>query len=317
MSTADDLASRLVWILGSPRTGGNRLLDLICDPLRVDRRAPTGFNSLAGDGAEIDAIPVDELMLANHLDPLVGGPELRGERWHPKGLREEGAGRAGYLFADGHADAWKPELRRLALARLQSSVDKAPDSGLTIAERPFVVINETAGSHAAEPLMDLFGDSWMIMLLRDWRDCVDAALRAWRRDGWATALATAAGVDPDEADERRLSMTGQLARMFASNIDATAAAYEAHDPDRRLEIRYEDLLDDTLLEAGRIFERLELPRSRERLLRLSGMHSFPGTHGAWRQNLAPEEQDLANEILGKRLERYGYESAPGPRGESG
>ena len=308
MSEASELESRLVWILGSPRTGANRLLDLICDPLRADRRAPTGFTTFAGDEAEVDVIPVDELMLANHLDPLVGGPEERDGRWFPKGLREQGAGRASYLFGDEHADVWKPALRSFALSRLQSSVDKAADSGVRVAPEPFVVINEVAGSHAAEPLMELFPGSWMILLLRDWRDCVDAALRAWRRDGWATALAAATGVDPDEADERRLSMTGQLARMFASNIDATAAAYEAHDPDRRLTIRYEDLLDDKLIEAGRTFQWLGLPRSRERLARLSGMHSFPGTPGAWRENLLPAEQELVGEILGERLRRYGYEA---------
>src|SRR5688500_16697304 len=97
---ADDaLESRLVWILGSPRSGSTWLLSLMAASPRIVR--------------------VDEPGIGVHLGVLVAeaaGPSAVGDAGGLvfRELREDDPD---YFFSNRYEDAWRPALRRLILER--------------------------------------------------------------------------------------------------------------------------------------------------------------------------------------------------------
>jgi hypothetical protein len=99
-------------------------------------------------------------------------------------------------------------------------------------------------------------------------------------------------------------------------------AYEDHDPALRRKIRYEDLLADTDSHLADLAGWLELPGGPKRIQNVAKTHSFeavpekrkgPGkvrraaTPGRWREGLTPEDQQVAQEIMGNQLVELGYE----------
>ena len=99
-------------------------------------------------------------------------------------------------------------------------------------------------------------------------------------------------------------------------------AYEAHPPELRITIRYEDLRADTLATLRPLVDWLGVQRSDEELeaaVAALAFEAYPAkakgptkalraaTPGLWRENLSDEEQLAVNEIMGETLERLGYE----------
>jgi hypothetical protein len=203
---------------------------------------------------------------------------------------------------------------------LQAVIDRARDAELNLPEAPpLLVIKEVNGSHAADVVMSLFPRSRMIALVRDPRDVLDSLLDAQRPGGWladARPLATVDGTD------ERLEWVEEACRNWIAQFETVRRAYEAHDPARRRELRYEQLLADTVGELGPLREWLALPAERERVETIAQRHSFesvpdrlkgPGKHyraarpGGWRTSLSDEEQRAAGRILRPALTELGYE----------
>jgi hypothetical protein len=97
------------------------------------------------------------------------------------------------------------------------------------------------------------------------------------------------------------------------------AAYDAHDPSRRLSLRYEDLLDHTDKHVRAIYEWLGLTtddvgrvvqrRSFDALppeARGPGLVNRAASPGLWRQNLNADEQAIVNRVMRDQLLRAGY-----------
>lgn len=68
----ETLEARLIWILGSPRTGSTWLLRLLIHPLRT-ARTPAGVSAPADAGRRDwpSVVPVNESHMFQHLMPIV------------------------------------------------------------------------------------------------------------------------------------------------------------------------------------------------------------------------------------------------------
>lgn len=325
-SAAGDLAfddelleSRLVWIWGSGRSGSTWLMELLCAPLKASRDHDIGFRWPPAWDGRTAALPIDEFLISPHVAPWTGRTEDLSGSLRPDTLLNYLGTHPSYAFSDAYADVWRPEVRRLALVRLQAVIDRAREAGLNLPDaQPLLVIKEVNGSHAADVVMSLFPRSRMIALVRDPRDVLDSLLDAQRPGGWladARPLATVDGRD------ERLEWVKDACRNWIAQFETVRRAYEAHDPARRRELRYEQLLADTVGELGPLREWVGLPAERERVETIAERHSFesvpdrlkgPGKHyraaqpGGWRTSLSDEEQQAAGRILQPALTELGY-----------
>lgn len=305
-----------MWILGSPRTGSTWLLEQLCDPLRLDDSRPLGFRPPARVTQTFDVLPVNEFLISSHLAPAFGEPVEVGDELLPATLNNYLGAKPAYLFARDFQDVWRPAVRQLVLARLHAVEARARQAGLSLAPAPLLVLKEVNGSHAADLVMSLFPRSRMLFLLRDGRDVIDSLGHALRQGGW---LAEHQGRPRFDTAEERLEWLRGACRTWACDIDATRRAYAAHASALRLKVRYEDLVADPASTLAGLVRWLGLDWSTERLGRIVSRHAFSAvtgggagqkrraaTPGLWRHNLTDAEQEVAHEIMGRRLAELGY-----------
>lgn len=307
------LESRLVWLMGSPRTGTTWVLRMLIYPwILASRRASGIMRPVAATRAELpDVVPINETFLPLHLIPLTPGSEP-GDRGAPQApsLAEARAGEPAYFFSDEFAAAWRPELRRMILGRLRAQVDLASRShSLT---DPLVLIKEPNGSHAAELLMSLLPTARLLFVVRDGRDVVDSLLDAERT--WAGAGSSR------EAD--RIASVRRHAWHWLAFTSAVERAYDARPPHLRRMVRYEQLRSAPMESLRPILEWLGLAHHEARVrdaveanafenlprrMKGAGTPRRAATPGLWRTNLSPREQAAMHEVIGEKLAELGYD----------
>jgi hypothetical protein len=313
----NEFESRLVWIFGSPRTGSTWLLRLICHPLVLDAEDPLGFRAPSGSSAPADALPVDEMFFANHLAPWNGGVTHEGTAYRPNTLNAWRGGRGGYVFARQYEDVWRPAMRELALVRLHAMVERASELFAVPADAS-VVVKEVVGSHAADTTMSLFPRSRLLFLVRDGRDVVDSQLQGNLPGGW-TGREIGTSLD---TPEEQLEFVRRQSSAWMCATQAVQTAFDAHDPERRMLVRYEDLRASTESVLALVVEWMGLrraPRRIERAVQANAFERVPGhlkgpsetyraaTPGLWRESLTPEQAAVAQETMGEKLAELGYE----------
>ena len=323
----EELESKLVWIWGSPRSGSTWLLEMLCHPFQMEPHSQVGFKWREGWNGTVSALPVNEFQIAAHLAPGIYGdstePTIADDSGTvlPRTLNRVTDYFASYAFSEAYADVWRPEARRMTLVRLYAVIERAREAGLDVPpELPLLVIKEVNGSHGADLVMPLFPRSRMIFLVRDGRDVLDSMIDANRPGGWTSRRQW--GRAGFETEEERLAFVRENARNWTARMNACTRAYDEHEPSLRKRVRYEDLLAETPAGLGELERWLGLPSGPKRMETIAAQHAFeatpergrgPGklrrsaTPGAWREGLTPEEQDVANEIMGDTLAELGYE----------
>lgn len=307
--------SRLVWMMGSPRSGTTWLLRMLIHPWILSSQRPSGaVRPLAARRASLpDIVPLNETFLPMHLAPLrsvVAGPDDDGPPPEDVSIAAGRAGDPAYFFADAFVAAWRPELRRLILARLWSQAELA--SREHSLRDPLLLIKEPNGSHAAEQLMWLLPRARLLFVVRDGRDVVDSLLDAER--SWAPA----AGAGSAE----RLSSVRRHAWLWLRFTSAVQRAYEERPPELRRMVRYEDLRRAPGESLAPLLEWLGLAHDPARVRdavetnafeSLPGFAKGPGTPrraaapGLWRTNLSAPEREAMDEIMSEKLAELGYD----------
>jgi hypothetical protein len=285
---------RLVWIMGSSRSGSTWLLRML---------------------AELEeTVPIDDPHIGHHLGlwrPIPLAWASASEEPELTTLAELKRDKPGYFFADRYAATWRPRLRELIAARFAA---QAAESGRP---RPLVIVKEP-GSQAAGLLMSLFPQSRLVFLLRDGRDVVESWLAAYQEGAWAQEE----GAFPLAEDGREAFIRWQ-ASVWSYRTRAVAEAYAAHDPSRRVLVRYEELIDDPKTALRRICSVAGLevdPAELERIAVAHDIESVPahergpdqpvrkGRPGGWRYSLSARERRLMVEEMSRELRRFGYVS---------
>jgi sulfotransferase family protein len=289
------LEERIVWLFGSPRTGSTWLLSIL--------------------GAHERTVAMDEPNIGMHLAPFMqdvfGAPA---ESFPPGTLlvnhaREDNRH---YFFARQHERAWRPELRRMLLARFGSQLGARRRDGLC-------VIKEPNGSQAADVVLSTLPRSRLVFLIRDGRDVLDSQLDAAQRGSW---LSRSFGGGVEMGRRERLDFLRTWAHKWLVRTEVVDKAYREHDPERRLLLRYEDLRTDTLTNAKRLFEWLDLeiePDALEEIVASRAFERIPERHrgtgefaraatpGLWHKSFSEEEQDAVESIIGPKLAELGYD----------
>ncbi len=290
-SSVPQIAHRLVWMLGSPRTGSTWLMQLF---------------------AEIPGIAViDESYLPLHLVPI--------DHAIPDGEYFEHGQRAGdphYFFAKRYLPQLRPELRALIMRGL---VRQLQELGQPTSPR-FIVIKEPNGSHASDSLMSLFPESRLLFLVRDGRDVIDSLIDAMlARDSWWQQSQVS---DEPRIVSERLAFIRHHANLWMQRTVSTQRAYAATPEPLRLQVAYEDLLADTEARFGGMLEWLGMQVAPEAVRgavqkrafaaippdqRGPGKRARSATPGRWRERLRPGEVELLEQVMGGKLQELGYE----------
>jgi hypothetical protein len=293
----EDAEDHLVWIFGSSRSGSTWLLRML---------------------AMLDGVaPIDDPHLGHHLGV-----------WRPISLAWAAAeyppalttldrvkhDKDSYFFSDRYRPAWAPALRRLIVDRFDAEAREHLSSGA--ASGPPAVVVKEPGSHVADQLMSLFPRSRLIFLLRDGRDVVDSWLAAYRTGSWAldegAFPATPAG---------REALVRWQSDVWAFRTDVVQRAYAVQPADRRVLVRYEDLVADPVRQLVRIGKLLPVPTPRRALAAAAAAHDYgrvpqaekgddkfirSAQPGGWHDNLTPAEQRIMHEVMGAKLVELGY-----------
>ena len=289
---------RLAWIFGSSRSGSTWLLKMLSD--------------LEG------VVPVDDPHLGHHLGVWRPIPLAWAACDDPPGLStllELKAEEPGYFFAERHREAWQGPLRELIGARFEA---QAAELGVADPAAAAAFVVKEPGSHVAPFLADLFPQSKLIFLLRDGRDVVDSWLDAYSEGSWAIP----GGAFPVN-EEGRIPLIKWLSAVWAYRSRAVKKAYDSRADEDRIQIRYEDLRDETEGWVTRVCELIGIDTARvpkaveghsfEKLPQESrGPRSFTrqAQPGGWRDNLSTAEQEAMHEALGDALEEFGYTAEP-------
>lgn len=289
---------RLAWILGSSRSGSTWLLGMLAE--------------LAG------VATIDDPHIGHHLGT-----------WRPVSLAWAAADdppdlttltalkreKDSYFFNERYEDVWRPALRELIRTRFVAEAEDQRPGG-----RRAIFVKEP-GSQAAELLLSLFPGSSLVFLLRDGRDVVDSWLDAYQGGSWAIEE----GAFP-VSESGREDLVRWQASVWAYRTAAVRTAFERHDPDRRVLVRYEDLLAEPVRELGRICAAVGLddPDLAERLGAIAERHRFSALAswrcgsgrqqraarpGGWRANLTAAERAAMERIMGPELKRFGYSTS--------
>jgi hypothetical protein len=299
-------------MFGSPRTGSTWLLRLLTFPLRLTTESPSGSLMPERAPARPFAVPINEPYLPHHLTPTL-------DRFAEPGaanfiLNPWRTSDPNYFFADAFEASWRPELRRLILARLHAQAQLATEQHSL--HRPLVVVKEPNGSHGAEMVMATLPRSRMIFQLRDGRDVVDSLLHAQADGGWLAGMAKL------DSEAHRLEFIRDHSRLWVNRTMAVQRAFDAHPEELRLAVRYEDLRTDTLATLRGIVDWLGVQRTDgelEAAAEALAFESYPAeakgpgkalraaSPGLWRENMSEREREVVSETMGETIRQLGYE----------
>lgn len=264
-------------------------------------------------------VALQEPLIGTHLGLFASYIVENGEGTLPAGVRmRDLRGDDRYFFSERYANDWGPPLRKLILKRFSPHVPRRAQ---------FLVVHEPNGSEGADLLMRVLPRSRLLFLARDGRDVVDSILDAYRPGSW---LDNVFGVAQKLEGSARGRLIRREAQRWVARTEIVGRAYEQHPPDRRLLVRYEDLLADTPNELRAIYSWLGLPPPRDLETRVDELdfNSLPdstkgpgkfqraATPGLWREHLNLDEQASCEQIMGSLLETFGYELGPEPAGRS-
>jgi sulfotransferase family protein len=297
-ASPSDLAGRLVWMFGSPRTGSTWLMQLF---------------------AELPGIAViDESYVPLHLVPI--DHTAPGAEYFEQGQR---ANDPHYFFAKRYMPELRTELREVILRGLLRQLGELGQT----TDPEWLVIKEPNGSHAADTVMSLFPESRLLFLVRDGRDVIDSLIDAMlARDSWWQQSQVS---DEPRIVSERMAFIRHHAQLWRQRTESVQRAYEALPDEQRIQVGYESLLADTEPGFQRMLDWLRFDADPEAVREAVEKRAFssipadqkgPGkrarsaTPGQWRERLRPQEIEVVEEIMGPKLAELGYEAGVGLAG---
>jgi hypothetical protein len=298
-----------VWVFSTARSGSTWLTnDLLCADLR--------------------ARPVDEPGIGRMFAPL----QWDAERFFDAGTRNSYI-ESGFAFETGE----KPRLRD-EIPVFQRSFTNLDLENQILSRHNFDfyhemlrdvtlghVINEWGiigysrvvfkmpnDSHAADFIMRAFPGSHMVFMMRDGRDVMRSRFSPFASRDLAST----------EKRELRRFAVFYYSHLWNFQLDIIRSAFEAHAPERRILVYYEQLRRDPVPVITELYRHLGMPGTPEEVAALAErtrLENVPagergpdkprqnGIVGGFRHVFDEEEIALMNAIMGPNLTRYGYE----------
>jgi len=211
-----------------------------------------------------------------------------------------------YFFSPHHKKNWIPSLRKLILNRSFSQSQSFKKN---------IIIKEPVGSNGADILCQTLPKSKMIFLLRDGRDVLDSRIDMHTKGSWANLKLL-------DTPELRKNHIKYYSVLWNLTIKVINNAYQNHDPNHRLLVKYEKLKNDTVNELQKIYDFIGIKISDTELERIIERYDFKNIPksqkgigkfnrsakiGGWKNNFNEEEKSIMNELMSENLKNMGYE----------
>jgi hypothetical protein len=161
-------------------------------------------------------------------------------------------------------------------------------------------------------LNEIFGDAKFIHIVRDGRAVASSLMHisSWQWRGWYGPYSWRYG--PLSAEDQRTweasnrSFAVLAGLQWRLHTHAIEAARKAIDPDRYLEVRYEDFCVKPVDVCRQVQEFAELPDSAAFQRHVNDAPIKDMTN-RWRADLSPQQQALLTDLLREDLRRYSYD----------
>lgn len=213
-------------------------------------------------------------------------------------------------YAYGFSEPCRDLVRSDVSARVKKQVRAAFEPMLT-GRRNRLLIKITGWPRIGF-LKEIFDDARFIHILRDGRAVASSLLHVsfWR--GWHGPQSWRAGLlsPEDQAlwESYDRSFTALAGIEWRIQMRAMEAARRGLDASQFMELKYETFCEEPVESFRRVLEFAELPWDAgfEQELKSASIRS---RSNRWRDDLAPAQQDLLDDLLRDDLRRYGYGEA--------
>jgi len=215
-----------------------------------------------------------------------------------------------YIFSNKFKGVWLHFLRKLIINRVYSQF-------------PYftfrIVMKEPLGLGGSDIISNCLPKSKIIILVRDGRDVVDSRLDAIRdKNSWGVKRE---GNKP-LSKKQRMSFIKENSGQWVVLMEDLMRAYNNHNKNLRIMVKYEKLRNNTRLELKKIYEFLEIDIKKNELEKIVTKHSYENisaeskgigkfvrfaSPGKWKENFNKEEKELMNSIMGTTLAKLNYE----------
>jgi len=212
-----------------------------------------------------------------------------------------------FFLCEKYSETWKFFLRKLILNRIYAQLQDLSHK---------IILKEPTGSMGCDIIASCLPESRIIILMRDGRDVLDSVLDAQDSSGWETKR----GLKHITKD-LRLEYLKRHARTWNRLVKLLIKSFDSHSKERRILIRYEDLINQTFDEVKKIYEFLEIDIKKEELEELIKKYDFKNipesekgkgkfrrfaTPGKWKENFTDEEKKTVENMMGDTLRKMGY-----------
>jgi len=209
-----------------------------------------------------------------------------------------------YLFSDSQKPVWRPALRKLILNRAYSEAK-------TINKN--IIIKDPTASLSSDIIFECFPNSKLIYLVRDGRDNVGSNI-AWH--GKKTSRRP-----PIKNDNQRLQLIKDYSYKWCENQERIFNTFQKIDPKRRLQVKYENLVNNTFDEIKKVYNFLGIHPSEAELNNIIEKNDYeiiPESEkdlglpkdlalvGRWKKDFSMDEQAIIYSIMEETLNRLGY-----------
>ena len=176
----------------------------------------------------------------------------------------------------------------------------------------FVVIKSPNESHGADIVMKCLPNSRLILLIRDGRDVIDS--RQGKKHN------PRVGMGP-ETESERLFRISHFAIMWRMHTSISKKAYDEHNPNLRLFLKYEDLRTSPLEEFKKIYQFLEINLPENEIKRIAENTKFENISpenkgldrnkrqaiiGGYKKYFTEKELKIVNNMMRENLQEFGY-----------
>lgn len=284
----DEYERKIVWVFGTPRSGSTWLSKSI---LKMDR---IGVIDESGIGALFGAY-LDDPMPFYHM--MKGAYPIRMRRFVDEGSFDA-------FFSENYEKVWKKSVRNMIIDRIRAQ--------FPLMAFDIIAMKAPNESHGSDIIMKCFSKSKLIFLIRDGRDVIDSRQSKFQNPRLNLG---------SETEEERKFRINYFSNLWNLHVDVTSRAYESHDPNLRLLVRYEDLRTNPVENIEKIYQFLGFDIPINKIQEISDETKFENvpsfmrgtdknirvaTPGHWKSYFSEEEKKMANAIMRDNLLKFGY-----------
>jgi hypothetical protein len=249
-------------------------------------------------------------LLGEHGDVVVWDEPYIGAMVGAGGFNERHydrfANRRDFIFSDFFMESWVSGLRRLILSQARVRTDRVSRK---------IVIKEPNGCHGSDIVMKCMPGAKLIFLSRDGRDFLDSVMARHRKGSWS-------GAAEHLTPEARMDAIRHYSEAWCHGMKVIGRAYENHDPNLRLLVKYEDLRLNTAEVIQKAYDFIGLDTDDKKIIETVRKHDYENVPmdekgplkpirtamvGGWKDNFSRDEKDLMHSVMRETLAGYGYE----------